>query len=43
MRVTGHKTPSMYRRYSIVETVDMARGLERVARREESAKVRRIR
>jgi integrase len=35
MRVTGHKTPSMFRRYSIVETVDMAKGLERVARREE--------
>jgi integrase len=42
MRVTGHVTPSMYRRYSIVETSDMARGLERVAAREEGAKVRRI-
>ena len=42
MRVTGHKTPSMFRRYSIVETADMARGLERVAVREEGAKVRRI-
>lgn len=43
MQITGHKTASMFRRYSIVETVDMARGLERVARREESAKVHRIR
>jgi integrase len=42
MQVTGHKTASMFRRYSIVEKVDMARGLDRVARREESAKVRRM-
>jgi integrase len=34
MRVTGHKTPSMFRRYSIVEKVDMAQGLEKVASRE---------
>ena len=27
MRITGHKTPSMFRRYSIVETGDMARAL----------------
>jgi hypothetical protein len=34
MRVTGHKTPSMFRRYSIVEKVDLAHGLEKVASRE---------
>jgi integrase len=43
MGVTGHKTASMYRPYSIVEKADMARGLETVARREETARVRRIR
>jgi integrase len=32
MRITGHKTPSMYRRYSIVETADMARGLESLSK-----------
>jgi len=31
MRVTGHKTASMYKRYSIVETADIARALDRVA------------
>ena len=27
MRITGHKTRSMYRRYSIVEMADMAKAL----------------
>lgn len=31
MRVTEHKTPSMFRRYQIVEKQDIAAALERVA------------
>ena len=39
MRVTGHKTLSMFRRYSIVENADVARALDQVAgaRKEKSA------
>ena len=44
MQITGHKTAAMFRRYSIVEKVDMARGLDRVrAQEKRAAKVRRIR
>lgn len=32
MRITGHKTPSMYRRYSIVEMADMAKALSALLR-----------
>jgi integrase len=35
MRVSGHKTPSIFRRYQIVETSDVAQALERVASRKE--------
>ncbi|HTO86242.1 MAG TPA: hypothetical protein VMR54_01775, partial [Thermoanaerobaculia bacterium] len=31
MKITGHKTPSMFRRYQIIETADVARALEQVA------------
>ena len=35
MRVTGHKTPSMFRRYQIVESSDVAHALAQVASRAE--------
>jgi integrase len=44
MRITGHKTPSMYRRYSIVETGDMAKALAALTKSpKEGAKVVRFR
>jgi excinuclease UvrABC nuclease subunit len=41
MQITGHKTTSMYRRYSITEKDDVAQALERVARREVRREERR--
>jgi integrase len=35
MKLTGHRTPSMYRRYSIVETADLATALNTVAGKKE--------
>ncbi|MGH9367961.1 MAG: tyrosine-type recombinase/integrase, partial [Thermoanaerobaculia bacterium] len=32
MKILGHETPSMFRRYNIVETSDQARALEQVAK-----------
>jgi integrase len=32
MKITGHKTEAIYRRYAIVNEADMAEGLERLAR-----------
>ena len=31
MKVTGHKTEAVYRRYAIVNEADVAEGLERLA------------
>jgi integrase len=42
MRITGHKTPSMFRRYQIVEKDDVARALEQVASRKEAATGARV-
>lgn len=41
MRVSGHKTPSIFRRYQIVETADVAQALRRVASREEKGRAPR--
>jgi hypothetical protein len=44
MQITGHKTTSMFRRYSIVETSDMAKALAALAKTpEEAGKVVRFR
>lgn len=37
MRITGHLTPSMFRRYQIVESADVARALDQVAARNEKS------
>jgi integrase len=42
MQITGHKTPSMFRRYQIVESSDVARALDRVAATKESATGARV-
>lgn len=42
MQITGHKTPSMFRRYQIVESSDVARALDRVASRKEAPSGARI-
>jgi integrase len=45
MRITGHKTPSMFRRYQIVESSDVALALQSVAsaKREAKSNVRKFR
>ncbi len=42
MQITGHKTPSMFRRYQIVESSDVARALDRVAGKKEAPSGARI-
>lgn len=36
MKLTGHKTEAVYRRYAIVCEADLAEGLKKLARLEES-------
>jgi hypothetical protein len=42
MRVTGHRAPSMFRRYQIVEKDDVAAALEKVAARKERPRGARL-
>ncbi len=41
MRLTGHKTESVYRRYAIVAERDLAEGVEKLARLYSSESLRR--
>ena len=37
MKITGHRTPTMFRRYQLVEKEDVARALAQAASREKEA------